>query len=639
MALYSMSEVNLALGGPQLFENASLQIEAGERICLLGRNGSGKSTLLRLISGELEPDAGKTSLQRGVRVAFLPQTVPDFPAVPVFDIVVHGLGADSAILTEYHQISHQLTESESPSLLSRLSLLQHRLDDGGGWQIHRRVEQIVARLELDPDASACDLSAGLKRRVLLAKALVSEPDCLLLDEPTNHLDIPSIKWLEQYLTSYEKTVLFVSHDRRFISRLANRVIEIDRGRLTSWACGYESYLQRKEAALEIETKNRAGFDKKLAQEEVWVRKGLKARRTRNEGRVRALQKMRDERGRRRELDGAARISLQETERTGRMVLKVKDISFAYDDKPIIDKFSATIQRGDRIGIIGANGTGKTTLQRLLIGQLKPQTGEIQRGTNLEISYFDQLRDQLDDTISVLDNVSDGSDMLTINGKKRHTISYLQDFLFTPEQARSLTAVLSGGERNRLLLARLFAKPANLLVLDEPTNDLDVETLEILEEMLLQFAGTVILVSHDRMFLNNTVTSTIVLDGKGGVKEFVGGYDDWMRQAEPDSKQALAAKSRSGKRETKPAQPAQKLSYKEQRELDALPAQIERMEAVQAKLMSAMASPSFYQQPQAQIATTQERLAAMEAELSTAYERWEILEEKQNAIDSAISDRS
>jgi len=641
MALISMRDVSLALGGPMLLDNINLQIEHQERICLLGRNGSGKTTLLRVLSGELMPDAGEISRQRNLKVTLLPQSVPESLAGKTFDIVVEGLGAITVLLKEYHQLSQQLADSsphgsssidrpqtditgeQNERLLAKLSSLQQQLDHCGGWQTHRQVEQIIKRLGLDPDAPCEKLSAGLKRRILLAKTLVGDPDILLLDEPTNHLDIPSIKWLEEYLASYQKTLLFVSHDRRFLSKLATRIFELDRGLLGQWSCAYDTYLQRKEAATAVEIKQRASFDRKLAEEETWVRKGLKARRTRNEGRVRALQKMREERRQRREQTGQSRMQLQAAERTGKEVIKVDHVTFAYTQTPVIKDLTTTILRGDRIGIIGANGTGKTTLQRLLIGELLPLSGEITHGTNLAITYFDQLRDQLDDSASVMDNVSNGQEILSINGKQRHTISYLQDFLFTPEQSRSPTNLLSGGERNRLMLARLFAVPSNLIVLDEPTNDLDIETLEMLEEILLQYSGTVILVSHDRAFLNNTVTSTLVLDGTGNVKEYVGGYDDWQRHCSAKSK---VVKKTDHK--TRPKSKASKLSYQESRDLEALPGKIEKMEEEQQRLFKAMASPSFYQQPADQIARTQARLALMEDQLSAAYARWEELEERR-----------
>ncbi len=630
MALLSLSDVNLALGGPKLLDNINLQIEQQERICLLGRNGCGKTTLLRVLGGELQPDSGKISRQRGIKIALLPQEVPESLAGKTFDIVVDGMGETTSLLKQYHELSHQLTDSKNEKLLSRLSSLQQQLDHSGGWETHRRVEQIIKRLGLDPDAPCENLSAGLKRRILLAITLVGDPDILLLDEPTNHLDIPSIKWLEDFLASYQKTLLFVSHDRRFLSRLATRILELDRGALGDWNCPYETFLQRKEAALAVETRQRAAFDRKMAEEEVWIRKGIKARRTRNEGRVRALQKMREERSQRREQTGQARMQLQSADKTGKEVIKVIKVDFAYTEDLIIKELNTTIQRGDRIGIIGANGTGKTTLQRLLIGELSPDSGEIIHGTNLSITYFDQLRDQLDDTISVMDNVAGSREILSINGKQRHTISYLQDFLFTPEQSRSLTSVLSGGERNRLLLARLFASPSNVIVLDEPTNDLDIETLEMLEEILLEYSGTVIMVSHDRAFLNNTVTSTLVLDGQGNVKEYAGGYDDWSRQSNQ------VTRTTTGKKVKQPGKsPCQtkKLSYQEQRDLNALPDKIARMEQEQQRLYKAMASPSFYQQPPDQIARTQARLTVMENQLTDAYARWEELEERREEVES------
>lgn len=626
MALLTLRDVSLGFRGPLVLDQGNLTIEPGERGCLLGRNGTGKTSLLRLVQGDLEPDRGEITRQQGLVTALLPQEVPQTLHGAVFDEVARGLGPRAGLLTEYHQVAHLLATEGGEELHARLDRIQHALEADGGWRMHQEVETVLSRMSLDPDADVAVLSAGMKRRVLLAKALVRSPDILLLDEPTNHLDIEAIGWLEEFLLRYGGTLLFVTHDRAFLRRLATRILELDRGRLTSWACDYETYVSRKEAALEAEALQQAEFDKKLAKEEAWIRRGIEARRTRNEGRVRALKKMREIRRARRDQPGEARMEIQEAERSGRLVIEAKDVEFAYDDRPIIRGFSTKIMRGDRVGLIGPNGSGKTTLLRVLLGELSPGTGTIRHGTNLEVAYFDQLHAQLDDTKSVRDNVRDGSDSVTINGKKRHIISYLEDFLFTPDQAASPVSRLSGGERNRLLLARLFTKPSNVLVMDEPTNDLDLETVELLENLLIEYPGTLLLVSHDREFLNNVVTSTLVLEGDAQVKEYAGGYDDWLRQR--PSEQALAAESAPAK--AKPVRAPVKerprrLTYKEQRELEALPQRIEGLEAELGQLHQTMADPAFYRQDPAQIVQINARLQSLEQEIAGAYQRWEELE--------------
>ncbi|MDP2157969.1 MAG: ATP-binding cassette domain-containing protein, partial [Nitrospirota bacterium] len=535
MALVSLQDVRVAFGGPELIDGVTLQIERRERVCLVGRNGAGKSTLLKIIGKEIIPDSGEVILEQGVRIASLDQEVSQHLSGTVFDVVSEGLGSLVGLLAEYHTVSNRLSHSrDTADLMAELERIQHLIESSGGWQMQQRVDTVLSRLGLDPDASVADLSGGYKRKVLLAQALVNEPDLLLLDEPTNHLDIESISWLEEFLLEFGGSLLFITHDRRFLQTLATRIIELDRGRLTDWPGDYTTYLARRQAELDAEATHSALFDKKLSQEEVWIRQGIKARRTRNEGRVRALKELRKQRLARREIIGSASMKLNEAERSGRQVIEAKNISHAYEDQTLIRNFSTTILRGDKIGIIGPNGSGKTTLLKILLGSLDPLGGSVRSGTNLQIAYFDQHRAQLDDNKSVIENVGDGFEHVTVNGRSRHIIGYLEDFLFSSERARSPVKVLSGGERNRALLAKLFTKPSNLLVMDEPTNDLDMDTLDLLEEMLVDYEGTVLLVSHDRAFLNNVVTSTIVFEGNGNVSEYVGGYDDWLRQSKPTS---------------------------------------------------------------------------------------------------------
>jgi ATP-binding cassette subfamily F protein uup len=516
-------------------------------------------------------------------------------------------------------------------LLARLTAVQHELEASGGWEIEQRTERVISRLRLDPDAVFAELSGGLQRRTLLARALVSEPDVLLLDEPTNHLDIDAIEWLEGFLPDFPGALLFVTHDRVFLRRLANRILELDRGRLTDWPGDYDNYLRRREERLHAEAVANARFDRRLSEEESWIRQGIKARRTRNEGRVRALKAMREERLRRREQTGQARIRLSEAERSGRLVVEADRVSYAWGGKPVIRDLSTLILRGDKVGVIGPNGVGKSTLLKLLLGELAPDTGHIRLGTNLQVAYFDQLRARLEQDKSVQDNVAGGSDKITVDGTSKHVLSYLKDFLFTPDRARQPVSALSGGERNRLLLARLFTQPANLLVMDEPTNDLDVETLELLEDLLTSFQGTLLLVSHDRALLNAVVTSTLVFEGDGRVREYVGGYDDWLYQrpaADPVPERARPRKDAETKPQPQPRRPMAKLSYKDQRELEVLPARIESLETEQAQLHAHMSEPSFYQQEGEAIAAAKERLAAVESELEQAYARWESLEERK-----------
>ncbi|GAB4539998.1 MAG: ATP-binding cassette domain-containing protein [Anaerolineales bacterium] len=598
MALISLQEATLGFGGPRLFEEINLQIASGERVGVLGRNGMGKSTLLKLFYGEMEPQSGSVARQQNLRAAYLPQEVPVNINGKVFDIIASGLG--SAPSGEHH------------------------------WQGQLQVEQVVSRMALNPAAQFETLSAGMKRRVMLARGLVQNPNLLLLDEPTNHLDVASIDWLEGFLKRWSGTLLFVTHDRVFLQRLATRIVELDRGRLFDWNCSYAAFIERKEAMLSAEAEQNILFDKKLAQEEVWIRKGIEARRTRNEGRVRALKRLREQRKERRERLGSVKMQIQSEKRSGKIVIEVENINYSYGGKPIVRNFSTVIQRGDKIGIIGPNGSGKTTLLRLLLGELAPQSGTVEYGTNLEIAYFDQLRAQLDESKSILDNVGQGRDNVTVNGKPRNLNVYLEDFLFTKDRIHAPISALSGGERNRLLLARLFAQPANLLVMDEPTNDLDIETLEVLENLLLEYEGALLLVSHDRAFLNNIVTSTFALDGGGAVIETVGGYDEWLRRNAPAN--AEEAPRNQPAAESKPEAQTKKAGYKEKREAEAqkrelaeLPPRIEHLEAEIQRLTAEMAQPAFYQQDSANIARAAERLQALQDELAQAYQRWEELE--------------
>jgi ABC transport system ATP-binding/permease protein len=600
MALISMQDVSVSFGGPPLLDHISLQLERGERVCLLGRNGTGKSTLMGLLYGELIPDEGEITRQQGLRLGFLPQEVPKGLCGTVSDIVAGGLDDSNVAL--------------------------FASDDDAEWRKHQQVAKTISRLNLDPQAPFETLSAGLKRRVMLARGLVRDPDVLLLDEPTNHLDVQAIEAMEEFLLRSGGTLLFVTHDRMLLQKLATRIVELDRGSLIDWACDYENFQKRKQALLEAEAEQWVQFDKKLAREETWLRQGIKARRTRNEGRVRALERMREARRARRELTGSVRMRTQEAGRSGKLIVEAEAVSFGYiKETPVIRGLSTLIMRGDKVGIIGPNGSGKTTLLRLLLGELPPQEGGLRHGVRLEVAYFDQLRAQLEEDKSVLENVGEGNDVVVFNGRPRHILGYLQDFLFSPERARSPVRILSGGERNRLLLARLFTKPSNVLVMDEPTNDLDTETLELLEELLLDYPGALLLVSHDRTFLNNVVTSTLVLEGEGRVGEYVGGYDDWLCQRRP------VAPVVTGKTATKTAtlrprpERRQSLSYKEQRELEALPPHIETLEAEQAKWYASLSDPSFYQRPGAEIAGAKARLESLERELEDAYRRWEALE--------------
>ncbi len=630
MALVGLQDIKVSFGGPLLLEGVDLSIDRGERVCLVGRNGTGKSTIMRLITGEVRPDSGQIVFQQGVKITLLTQEAPQNIHGSVFDMVSGAFGEQGKLLAAYHHVSGKLAHDHSGKLMSELEDVQHKLEAAGGWQMQQRIEEMLTRLQLPANAGFSELSGGLKRRVLLARALAGDPDLLLLDEPTNHLDIAAIAWLEEFLLSFGGTLLFVTHDRALLQRLATRIDDLDRGKLTSWPGNYQSYLELKQAALDAEAVENAKFDKKLAAEEVWIRQGVKARRTRNEGRVRALKELRKIRSERREVTGAARMQMQESERTGKLVIEATNVSHSYNDRRVIRDFSTTIIRGDKVGIIGPNGSGKTTLLKILLGDLKPQQGKVKHGTNLEVAYLDQHREQLDDAKTVQDNVAYGSDFVTINNNRRHVIGYLGDFLFAPARARSPVKVLSGGERNRLLLARLFAKPSNVLVLDEPTNDLDIETLDLLEELLMDYPGTVLLVSHDRAFINNVVTCTLALEGEGRVNEYVGGYDDWLRQR-PTKEEASVVSVKTVKVEAKKVvaspqkEKQRKLTFKEQKELDTLPKSIEELESEHHQIIAIMADPAFYRESGNKVSEYKTRLEVLEQKLAEAYKRWEELE--------------
>lgn len=630
MSLIRLRNIHVGFGGPAILESISVSIDAGERLCLLGRNGTGKSTLLKVISGEVKAESGDFESKQNLKLAVLDQEPRGDLEGSIFDVVAMGLGDNAKYLQDYHHALHNFSENTNDQTIAELQRAQDQVELHNAWQLNQQVEEVLSRMKLDGDVDYSSLSGGMKRRVLLAKALVIKPDILLLDEPTNHLDLNAIQWLEEQLLNYKGALMFITHDRSFMRKLSTRIIELDRGSLTSYPGNYDTYLQRKAEALHAEEVENAHFDKKLAQEEVWIRQGIKARRTRNEGRVRALEKMRSERNQRRNQVGKVAMNVASADRSGKLVSEAENVSFEYDGKPIIKGLNTTILRGDKIGIIGPNGAGKTTLLRLLLGDLQPTSGRITNGTKQEVAYFDQFRAQLDDNESVIENLSHGREFVEINGNRKHVIGYLQDFLFAPERARSPVSMLSGGERNRLLLAKLFSKPSNILVLDEPTNDLDIETLELLEELVMDYKGTVLVVSHDREFVNNVVTSTLVFEGDAQVNEYVGGYDDWLNysQAKVKSDNKLAAadkKSASQNTQSSKAVKTKKLSYKDQHELDALPVQIETFENEIASLQARMANDDFYKQEKETILEVQKQLEENQAGLAHCYTRWEELE--------------
>jgi ATP-binding cassette subfamily F protein uup len=627
MPLIRLTNVSIAFGTHALLDNAAFQLDAGERVGLLGRNGEGKSTLMKIIAGDIHADHGEIWKQPELRLAWLEQSPNLDENETIYEAVAGGLGELGHLIARYHELLQHMDGSEQS--LQALGDVQHKLEADNGWEFQTRVEAVLSKLQLPADVLVGSLSGGWKRRVALARALVIDPEVLLLDEPTNHLDFESIAWLEEQILAFQGAVMFVTHDRAFLQKLATRIIDLDRGQLTSWAGNYQDYLARKAAALEDEANQNAEFDKKLAKEEVWIRQGVKARRTRNEGRVRALKRLRAERSERRNTQGTAKLSLNKGEASGKKVVEAIDVNFNYGDRTIIKDFSLRIERGDKIGLIGNNGAGKSTLLKLLLGQLQPTTGTIELGTNLQIAYFDQLREQLDPEISVADSVLDGGEFVDTPDGKRHVMSYLADFLFAPARARSPVKSLSGGEKNRLLLARLFTKTANLIVMDEPTNDLDLETLEILEEKLVEYQGTLLLVSHDREFLDNVVTSVLVFEGEGRVEEYIGGYADWFALMEQNKKaEAVKIAEQAVKKEKPKTGSAKKLSFKEQRELEQLPALIERLETLQTQLTAEMNAANFYKQSPDAVAAKLEQLQTAEADLSRAYQRWDELEAMQ-----------
>ncbi|MCP3673020.1 MAG: ATP-binding cassette domain-containing protein [Gammaproteobacteria bacterium] len=623
MSLLNLEKLSISFGTAALLDQAELSIQSGERLCLLGRNGSGKSTLLKLISGQIQADDGTIRKQKHLRISMLGQDLPEANELSVYHFVAQGAGSCHQLLVDYHDCSANIDADSSTKDLEVLQKIQDKLDAEDAWQYEQRIATAINRLQLNADDLMSSLSGGRRRRAALAKALVSQPDLLLLDEPTNHLDLDSIKWLETNLPSIAKTLLFITHDRQFVDALATRIIELDRGQLKSYPGTFAEYYLRKQEQLEIEERENKLFDKKLAAEEVWIRQGIKARRTRNEGRVRDLKALRSQRADRREIRGNAKIKIEAASSSGKLVAELKSVSKGFDSKTIINNFSTRIIKGDRIGILGDNGSGKSTLLKLILGELSADSGEIYLGTNLDVAYFDQTREQIDPEKTVGDNIADGNDFISINGQQRHVISYLQDFLFSPDRIRTPAKALSGGEFSRLMLARLFSKPNNLLVLDEPTNDLDLATLELLEQQIADYKGTLLLVSHDRAFIDNTVTSLICLDGTGYVSEFVGGYTDWINYQTEYAKQKVAEQKQAANKASSKKQ--NKLSYKDQRELEQLPDIIAKLEERMSELQGLINSPNFFSGDTSETQPILDELSSSEKDIATLYSRWEELE--------------
>ena len=626
MALITARDITWGIGDAPLLDDVTFQIEKGERICLVGRNGVGKSTLLKMLTGEMVPDSGEVWRQQGIKIASLQQDVIKQTGQTVFDVVALEMGTIGRALMEYGGIEKEPARKKDPALEKRKEALQQMINSPEGLAVVRQINTLLSRFDFDRTADFESLSAGMKRRVLFARAMVTDPDVLLLDEPTNHLDIETIIWLEDFILRNVKTLLFVTHDRVFLQKLATRILELDRGNLYAYACDYRTYLKRRQTDLETEEKQNAVFDKKLSKEEAWIRQGIKARRTRNEGRVRALQELRKIRRERQKRIGSAALKLQEAEKSGQLVIEATHLTYAYDGMPYINDFSTVIARGDKVGIIGPNGVGKTTLLKILLREMEPDTGRVRHGTGLQIAYFDQLRAQLDEQKTVRENIGEGNDYVVINGQQKHTISYLQDFLFSPDRCHTPVYILSGGEKNRLMMAKLFTRPANVLVMDEPTNDLDAETLELLEDLLFQYTGTLLLVSHDRAFINNVVTSTLVFENNGRITEYAGGYDDWLTQRIEEKEHPLTPAKPEKKPKAKPKNgKAQKLGYMEKRELEGLPKKIEQLEKEQKELFATLSDPELFKKDKQIISDVQSRLALVESEIEKAYERWEILE--------------
>ncbi len=630
----TLDNASLAFGHHPLLDKASFQLDPGERVGLIGRNGAGKSSLLKVIAGETKLDDGNVWRATSVRIVYVPQEPVLKTGHTVYEAVAEGLGDMQQVLVDYHAVTHSMgsADADIDALMEKMQALQHELDAKDGWGMQAKVETVLSRLSLDADTKVDSLSGGWRKRVALGRALVADPEVLLLDEPTNHLDLEAIQWLEELLLNFNGGVLFITHDRRFLNRLATRIVELDRGKLTDFVGNYENYQIKKEELLAIEATHAAKFDKVLAQEEVWIRQGIKARRTRNEGRVRQLEKLRLERAARRERQGNVKLSLDAGERSGKLVAELDNVVKAYGERTLISGFSTRILRGDRIGLLGPNGVGKTTLLKLILGELEADSGTIQRGTNMNVAYFDQMREALDEEATLADTISPGSDFVEIGNERKHVISYLEDFLFPPQRSRSPVKSLSGGERNRLLLARLFARPSNVLVLDEPTNDLDIDTLELLESLLQDFPGTLFLVSHDRAFLENTVTQVIAFEDNGQLTEFGGGYDDWLRFTEQRTKEAASApkvKIETPKPAATSAPTKTKLSYKEQLELDQLPEKIEALEIEQAAINATLADPEIYKTDLEKATALQIKLTELDDALINALARWEELESKKN----------